>query len=843
MHQKEEYGENAYIVLEVKVEKYRSLDDLGELTSEQVDEISTMQLVHSKLLEYCYQYTMAKQTQERLDEIAYTTFITVTSTIIVLAVTSGAGAALSAVKTHSLASVVKNINVFALFKAAGSVVGEALEELYVDPWIEAFFSHKTKEWGWELWSQVFVTTFMESIRETVMGGVPKAAAQVYAQVQAQRMGSSTNQDSMMDMQESSRDLKAQRLSQAITIASSVLSGLMLFAGAIMPGFSSSSFMTGLATALVVGGTIVDDIGEAISSYLYTDPSQRDKPRSKGLLARLRERLINRRATDPRKKPFTISISRISAPRRETIEKVKDMTKSDISLLQRARNWLSEHKTAVAGVVGGLIGLGLVNIFPIVGSILSSLSLPFTVGMVKSESRLLGKSHEISLTEYAKNLIEEFGFIPMGGIKLPDGSNSWEITYDRSWVSKIYDESHSEVNELKYGLEKFGILQQEKHDDRLADNHPNRKSMGNLLKLTKREFLQLLRSSENVINDFYNDKHFTHRDQNLKALKYLLTALKLESLESYRIKSIDDITSLNRHFGGEIDIVYRIIDKDTGLEYHGETFRDLILRIKEHITKYKKGEGGNFHDDILTSLKSGIVTYHSETELLSAFFNNYEVEIWICKDRVEMDALELLNQLYYNRKEGETYLSNLGINNNYNQIYGNGPKHEASIKSAYDLFNAFKQSLSAEEMLVLNDKISDIKYINRRYIISYFNGKNTYLVEGRKITIKATTYNEALRQYTVEFSKKNSYEDSRYLNENGLNEFKKDLIWTLKGPEGRLIGLFYGIGDGLSESYFRHLDKFSEWFRTEMNIDTRPSMSLISETIYKAIMEENYCQIG
>ena len=299
---KEEYGDDAYIVLEIKVEKYRSLDDLGDLTSEQVNEISTMQFVHSKLLEYCYQYTLAKQTQERLDEIAYTTYVTVVSTIIVLPISYGLGSIFSGT---SLASVVKNVNIMSLYKAASTVFGEALEELYIDPWIEAFFSHMTKEWGWELWSQVFVTTFMESIRETIMGGVPKVAAQVYVQAHASRMASSTNQDIMMDMQESSRELKAQRRSQAVKIASSVLSGLMLFAGAIMPGFSSSSFMTGVATAFVVGGTSVDDIGNAISSYLYTDPSQRDGPRSKGLLARLRERLINRRATDPRGKAFVL----------------------------------------------------------------------------------------------------------------------------------------------------------------------------------------------------------------------------------------------------------------------------------------------------------------------------------------------------------------------------------------------------------------------------------------------------------------------------------------------------------------------------------------------------------
>ena len=37
-------------------------------------------------------------------------------------------------------------------------------------------------------------------------------------------------------------------------------------------------------------------------------------------------------------------------------------------------------------------------------------------MVNSESDLLGKSYKTSCIEYAKNLIEEFGFIPIGGLR-------------------------------------------------------------------------------------------------------------------------------------------------------------------------------------------------------------------------------------------------------------------------------------------------------------------------------------------------------------------------------------------------------------------------------------------
>jgi len=66
-----------------------------------------------------------------------------------------------------------------------------------------------------------------------------------------------------------------------------------------------------------------------------------------------------------------------------------------------------------------------------------------------------------LTEYTKNLIEEFGFIPMGSIKLPDGRNSGEISYqkqDKNWVSSVYDKSsRSKI----FGIEKGGLKNKKK----------------------------------------------------------------------------------------------------------------------------------------------------------------------------------------------------------------------------------------------------------------------------------------------------------------------------------------------------------------------------------------------
>ena len=80
---------------------------------------------------------------------------------------------------------------------------------------------------------------------------------------------------------------------------------MLVAGAVMSGFFPSSFTTGLSTALIVGGLVVEDMGEAIASFLRKGPPQKGIAGGKGLLARLREYMINRKATDPRGKIFEL----------------------------------------------------------------------------------------------------------------------------------------------------------------------------------------------------------------------------------------------------------------------------------------------------------------------------------------------------------------------------------------------------------------------------------------------------------------------------------------------------------------------------------------------------------
>ena len=236
-----------------------------------------------------------------------------------------------------------------------------------------------------------------------------------------------------------------------------------------------------------------------------------------------------------------------------------------------------------------------------------------------------KKDRLELTEYAKNLIEEFGFIPMGGIKLPDGRNSWEIirNQDRSWVSKIYDKSSSSK---EFGIEKRTVKQQEELDIELVKNHPNRDKMGSLQDNTKSQYLLKIKQ---IFKKLQNHKDFRHKKRNMEALEYIIDDLELK--ESYRIESKKQIESFIKNLGKEeIHLVYRFINKETGLERHGETLQELLERIGQYITGSEDltiRPSGPYYQDISNALNLDKQQLTKQAQI-EEFFNNYEVEIWL-----------------------------------------------------------------------------------------------------------------------------------------------------------------------------------------------------------------------
>ncbi|MEE9378751.1 MAG: hypothetical protein V3V33_12035 [Candidatus Lokiarchaeia archaeon] len=96
-----------WIVLEVNIEKFRNISSTEqyqvEIAPEEANRIATAQSAHASMLEYLYQFTIAQNTQQRLSEIAYTSFVTIVSTLITIGITMGVGKLTSSLAEKSTA--------------------------------------------------------------------------------------------------------------------------------------------------------------------------------------------------------------------------------------------------------------------------------------------------------------------------------------------------------------------------------------------------------------------------------------------------------------------------------------------------------------------------------------------------------------------------------------------------------------------------------------------------------------------------------------------------------------------------------------------------------------------
>jgi len=180
------------LVLEAKVEKYRSVTDLRDLTEEQVNKIATAQAVEAAILEYNYQFNLATQTQMGYHEIIYTATVTAISTIIIMAATYGAGSLLNSLgittsttsgkllveggtKTvgpgveRMLLHILKRADSITLSSIAVSVLSEMGQEILLDPWIESTVSGLVRRAGGDAYMQMILSSLAESGRETLTG--------------------------------------------------------------------------------------------------------------------------------------------------------------------------------------------------------------------------------------------------------------------------------------------------------------------------------------------------------------------------------------------------------------------------------------------------------------------------------------------------------------------------------------------------------------------------------------------------------------------------------------------------------------------------------------------------
>ena len=196
------------IVLVCFVKQYRSINDFRELSSEQMESIATMQSIQASLLEYMMQFQLAVESQSKMNEIAYTVAITVITT----ALTLGIGGALGI--------------------GGGSVLGlikEPLEEVFVDPIVEAIATKIVKDLGGDEYAQMIASTLAESGREGISLRGARNQAQFNQKVKT-KMDANTGMTKAEAISQVKAEIKANQKEQSKTtkVAKAALMTLSIF---------------------------------------------------------------------------------------------------------------------------------------------------------------------------------------------------------------------------------------------------------------------------------------------------------------------------------------------------------------------------------------------------------------------------------------------------------------------------------------------------------------------------------------------------------------------------------------------------------------------------------------
>jgi hypothetical protein len=228
--------------------------------------------------------------------------------------------------------------------------------------------------------------------------------------------------------------------------------------------------------------------------------------------------------------------------------------------------------------------------------------------------------------------------------------------------------------------------------------------------------------------------------------------------------------------------------------------------------------------------------------IDEFFNGYEVEIWLCDNRLEMHALEDLITLYTNRMDNDKGYD-LRKNNFFNPIVG-------SLFESLAMIEAY--NLEKLESLVLE---SFDRALPREMVY------NRFLKEGIKISestfdsycekLTGTTYYNAMNKYIILKASISSNLDARtrsWLSKKFSKEKLNTLLWTAKGPDGSLKPLFLGSHlsadseNGFLHSFLKHRSKFAKWFIRD-NRQPLPTCRMVSEVVYNAIKYNDFSSWG
>ncbi|KKL24216.1 hypothetical protein LCGC14_2417550, partial [marine sediment metagenome] len=367
-------------VLEFHIEKYRSLDDLRELSSEEVTRIATMQAAHESILEYTYQHSIATSAQTKLSSAAYTAYITFISVMVsIIPITIGttiAKIASSSIPTiaigasvaSSSAAASASTSAFSIILASARrlawvVLSEIGEELLLDPWVEATVSTAVRDAGGGLLLQALATSFAESGRETFMGGVSHVFKSAISSMIHTKTQVQSEIDTKVDIQEQADQikdaLKAEEKKKERKRA------LFLIAGSTLALFLDH-----------VTGIPIGSIGYSVGTGVVIA--------YQGIMnARALKSMVRQVHPHPGRLEFDIKAS-IDIYESQ-ISSLSENNKPDIkeNLIKRTWNWIREHKpeliiigaTAIVGTILSTLATGL-------GTLIAPLSGFSTYGLVK-----------------------------------------------------------------------------------------------------------------------------------------------------------------------------------------------------------------------------------------------------------------------------------------------------------------------------------------------------------------------------------------------------------------------------------------------------------------------------
>lgn len=379
-------------------------------------------------------------------------------------------------------------------------------------------------------------------------------------------------------------------------------------------------------------------------------------------------------------------------------------------------------------------------------------------MVKSESDLLGKSHEID------EQISEFF--------------SERFEYYKTQES-------NQINKLQ---NIFDFYEDTKH--------VNSELMGRMR-------FMALDVYQSIYEGFYSEK---------------IKPVNLENIERYEVKSMREYNELYDSKKHEMyGIIYKFTLKDSGLKRIGKT-GNFPGRISGYLSKARTHKSdsnklNNFHralQEALQLLEKEVKDAPIE-QLQKEMFKYFKIEIYITKNAIDYNGFEDLLTLYENRAENANY-HDLNVNNKFNPIIGDLYEYKEFLSKLgiKDLLLILEECF--EMGLTQGEALEYFKEKTENDLISKDELKS--LNEKCKKMFSAKYY-LAMKSYIIDkCSNIMSKDDMKLIylikNFNFLNhEDQKEVIFTTRDGENNPILLMYGTetGFGLIKSFIENKEDF------------------------------------